>query len=258
MDDMIRNRDRSFDDNANRVSDGYLRTNGEGRLSWPMLRRAEFEATSADQASRGAAAQSAFDMLRTKIAATMQANSWSTLAVTAPTAGCGTTTLAVALATGLARQRDTRVTLLDLNLRRPGVARMLGLKGQFDIADFLNGVASTEDAVVRRGDKLAIVPNTSSMADPTEVLHSASVAAAVETVQQDLAPRFIIFDLPPMLEHDDLLGFLPFVDCVLLVLGAEQSSLGQADACERELSGRNKLLGVVLNKCRLGLGEFDV
>ena len=63
-------------------------------------------------------------MLRTKIAATMQANSWSTLAITAPTAGCGTTTMAVALATGLARQRDTQVTLLDLNLRKPGVARI--------------------------------------------------------------------------------------------------------------------------------------
>lgn len=255
---MIQSRDHRSDDNPNRTTNGHFFSEGKGRLPWPSLRRAELDGLASDHVLKNKASQSAFDMLRTKIAATMQFNNWSTLAITAPTACCGTTTMAVALATALARQRDSRVTLLDLNFRNPGVARMLGLKGQFDIADFINGMISTENAVVRRGDQLTIAPNTSSLSDPTEVLHSGAVAEVVQKIQQDLAPRFIIFDLPPMLEHDDLLGFLPFVDCVLLVLGADQSSLGQADACERELSGRNKLLGVVLNKCRLGLGEFDV
>jgi protein-tyrosine kinase len=228
------------------------------KLTWPKLRRADIGAANPNAVPSGREAVGALDMLRTRVAATMIENNWTTLAVTSPTAQCGSTTLALSLASGLARQRDARVVLFDFNLRNPGIANALGLKGQFAIADLLDGHADTQDCIVRRGEKLAIVPNSRILADPTEILHSSAAAEAVQRVRDDLAPNFVIFDLPPMLEHDDLLGFLPFVDCVLLVLGAERTSVGQADACERELSGREKLLGVVLNKCRLGLGEFDI
>ena len=228
------------------------------RISWPMLRRAETSAVASNQAVVGPLAQGAVDMLRTKVAATMQENKWTTLAVTAPTARCGTTTLAVGLATSLARQRETRVLLFDFNLRKPGIARQLGLKGQFNIGDLLDGSADTRDCLVRRSDNFAIAPNSNAIVNPAETLYSTAAAAAVQRVQAQLAPNFVIFDFPPMLEHDDLLGFLPFVDQVLLVLGAERTSFGQADVCERDLSGRGKLLGVVLNQCQLGLGAYDV
>ena len=258
MDDMIETRDFRFsmpdDLNATSYSGGDSGT----RLSWPMLRRGEMSASAVSPAALGQAAQSAVDMVRTKIASSMQDNKWTMLAVTAPTARCGTTTMAVALAASLARQRDTRVILFDFNLRRPGIAKMLGLKGHFAIANLLDGTAGARECIVRHSDNLAIAPNSNSVVDAAETLFSGTAMSAVQRVQTQLAPNFMIFDLPPMLEHDDLLGFLPFVDQVLLVLGAERSSFGQTDACERELSGRGKLLGVVLNQCQLGLGEYDV
>lgn len=245
MDDVIQYRDRRFD----------TLTGGSDLLSnWEMLPEAGGEAPVFDQAT-----QDCMDMLRTKIAATMQENNWKTLAITAPTSGCGTTTMAVALAMGLSRYTDMRVALFDLNLRKPGVARLLGLKGTFVVTDFLGGTAPDADHhLVRKGTNLAIAPNTILVADPAPILHAAPASAAMALMQTQLAPDYVILDLPPMLEHDDLLGVLPMVDCVLLVLGAERSSLGEADACERELSGRGKLLGVVLNRCRIGLRDIDV
>jgi Mrp family chromosome partitioning ATPase len=63
------------------------------------------------------------------------------------------------------------------------------------------------------------------------------------------AGEFVIFDLPPMLSADDLLAFLPQVDCTLLVAAVGQSSVSDVRDCEQLLSGAN-LLGVVLNKTR--------
>jgi protein-tyrosine kinase len=38
-----------------------------------------------------------------------------------------------------------------------------------------------------------------------------------------MSPDIVIFDLPPMLAADDVLAFLPNVDCVILVAAASKA-----------------------------------
>jgi MinD-like ATPase involved in chromosome partitioning or flagellar assembly len=73
---------------------------------------------------------------------------------------------------------------------------------------------------------------------------------AIRDLKQRFNPDVLICDLPPMLASDDVAAFLPNVDCVILVVEAEADTLGQVDACERELAAQTNVLGVVLNKCR--------
>lgn len=72
----------------------------------------------------------------------------------------------------------------------------------------------------------------------------------MRSLKPKLAPDVVIFDLPPMLANDDVAAFLPNVDCAILVVAAEQTTRAEVDLCERELSQKTNLLGVVLNKCR--------
>lgn len=69
-------------------------------------------------------------------------------------------------------------------------------------------------------------------------------------MQQKMNPDVVLFDMPPMLSNDDVVAFLPNVDCVILIAASEQSTLAEVDICEQELSDRTNVLGVVLNKCR--------
>lgn len=69
-------------------------------------------------------------------------------------------------------------------------------------------------------------------------------------------PDLILYDLPPMLQSDDVMAFLPHLDCVLLVAAAEKSRLDEVDKCERDLSEQTQVLGVVLNKCRYGAEQY--
>src|SRR6185295_6238473 len=73
----------------------------------------------ADQRSKS------FDVLRTQILQEMDRKQWQILAVTSPTAGCGKTLTAINLAMSIARQPERAALLVDMDLRKPQVARRL-------------------------------------------------------------------------------------------------------------------------------------
>src|SRR5262245_43302998 len=68
-----------------------------------------------------------FDVLRTQILQEMDRNNWQIIAVTSPTAGCGKTLTAINLAISIARQPERAALLVDMDLRKPQVARRLGV-----------------------------------------------------------------------------------------------------------------------------------
>jgi Mrp family chromosome partitioning ATPase len=197
-----------------------------------------------------------FDMMRTKILRMMVEKGWSSLAITSPTAECGKTMSSLNLAFSFAQQKDSRTVLMDLDLRRPSVAETLGLTGRSDIEEFLRSGGETPANFVRYGDGLAIGASLRPARNPAELLNHASCGAALARMKADLNPDTVIYDLPPMLTCDDVMAFLPNVDCVLLIAGAEISTIDEIDRCENDLAQQTNVLGVVLNKCRYAGEEY--
>lgn len=191
-----------------------------------------------------------FDMMRTKLLRALRQNGWTSVGITSPSDGCGKTTVALNLAFSLAHQPDLRTVLVDLDLRRPAIARNLDLGGQRSVARVLQGAASVPDVFVRYGDNLAIGGNSEPMRHSGDLLMSAATGQGVAALKAAFAPDVILYDLPPMLMSDDAMAFLPHLDCMLLVAGAEKSRLDEVDKCEQDLAENTNLLGVVLNMCR--------
>lgn len=192
----------------------------------------------------------AFDILRTRVLHLMRENDWTSLMITSPTARCGKTVVGLNLAFSLANQKDCRTALVDLDLRRPQVAEVLGVRSPPSMEVFLKGEAGVEEVFSRYGENLAVAPNCRPVRMAAELLQSPQATRAVASIRQRLAADIVVFDLPPMLANDDVMGFLPNVDCAILVVAAEESTVSEIDLCERELSERTNLLGTVLNKCR--------
>jgi protein-tyrosine kinase len=199
---------------------------------------------------------STFDMLRTKVLRTMRANGWVSLGITSPTNGCGKTTTSLNLAFSLAHQPDIRTVLVDLDLRRPAMAKDLGLTVPQSMASVLQGTRPIAENFVRYGENLAIGTNVQGIRNSAELLMNASTAQGVAALRAAFRPDIVIYDMPPMLMSDDTMAFLPHVDCVLLVAGAETSRLDEVDKCERDLAEQTNVLGVVLNKCRYSGEEY--
>ncbi len=172
--------------------------------------------------------------------------------ITSPGKACGKTTVATNLAISLARHAEARTLLVDLDMRNPRIASCLGL-GDFpiSIADWLGSEAHVESQFIRVGDNLAVCLNTVPTKNSAEFLQDARTARRLNAAIDELAPSAVIYDMPPMLISDDVLGFLPQVDCTLLVAGAGQTTAEEIDECERLLEGSTNFLGVLLNKCTL-------
>lgn len=195
-------------------------------------------------------AHAPFDMMRTRVLQNLRQNNWTSIAITSPTASCGKSLVALNLAFSLAHQQDCRTLLVDLNLKQPRIGEMLGVKAAASMEDFLKGDAAVHDIFLRYGDNLAVGINHQSVEFSAELLQSAEATAVLEDLQQRMGPDVILFDMPPMLSSDDVTAFLPNVDCAILVVAAEHSTFEEVDNCERYLSERTNMLGVVLNKCR--------
>jgi Mrp family chromosome partitioning ATPase len=199
---------------------------------------------------RGDPVHATFDMMRTKTLRMMRDKGWTSLGITSPTAGCGKTTVGLNLAFSFAHQSDTRTVLMDLDLRRPAVAKHLGLDRPQSMASVLQGTRGFAENFVRTGDNLAIGTSARGIRSASEILQHAVTERVLADLRAGFQPNVIIFDLPPMLVNDDVLAFLPHVDCVLLVAAAERSRLDEIDKCEQDLADQSNVLGVILNKCR--------
>ncbi|WP_284164864.1 CpsD/CapB family tyrosine-protein kinase [Frigidibacter sp. SD6-1] len=191
-----------------------------------------------------------YDMLRSRTIRLMKDAGWRRLAVTSPNAACGKTTVSLNLALSLARQRDLRVMLIDLDLRRPALHKLIGYQPARSFHEVLEEKANVAEACVRVGTNLIIAMNATPSRHPAEVLHSDRSREVLKAVEAAWQPDIMIFDMSPMLASDDNVGFLGNVDCSLLVVAAESTTLPNIDVCEKELAQLTNVLGVVLNKCR--------
>jgi MinD-like ATPase involved in chromosome partitioning or flagellar assembly len=150
----------------------------------------------------------------------------------------------------MAHQLNCRTLLVDLDLRRPQVANLLGIDNCPPIAEMLEGKRRPEDFILRCTDNLAVIPNRVPVDLPAELLQHPTTSACVAKLKNSADFDVVIFDMPPLLANDDTISFLPNVDCALLVLEADLTSPEEADMCEHELSQATNVAGVVLNKCR--------
>lgn len=215
-------------------------------------------------AGQGGDAAMPFDILRTRLLREMRTQGWRRVAITSPDAGCGKSTLAANLALSLARQSELRCLLVEMDLRRPTLARLFGIDPAPQFSEALRSPAADRaparvdappaapvlERLVRIGDNLALAVSARPEPAAGELLQSRGLVGVLETLERELAPGVTVFDLPPMLRSDDTLGFLDKVDCALLVVEAEVTPVQQIDMCEQELARGTAVLGVVVNKLR--------
>lgn len=191
-----------------------------------------------------------YDVMRTKLLQKMRSKNWTRIAITSPTAGAGKTMTCINLAFSLSRQSDVHSMLLELDMRRPSMARMLGLTDSCQLARALASDEAPEKHMRRYGKNLIFGANRAPERNPAELLQGSRSAHVVDEIEAQFRPDIMIFDTPPLFAGDDTMAFLDQVDCALLIAEAEKSTIEDIDKCEQELAARTNVLGVVLNKCR--------
>jgi Mrp family chromosome partitioning ATPase len=189
----------------------------------------------------------AFDMLRTKIAHAMASNGWTSIGITSPSPDCGKSVVALNLAFSMAHQPDRTVVLVDLDLRSPGIADLVGCTPKHNLEEYLKGEVDLVAVSRRAGENLILCINGKPVSLPAEWIRDEKISKMPTPLRDAFGAKIIIFDLPPALTNDDVMVFCPYVDCAILVAAAGKTTAREIEESERQLTLTN-YLGVVLNK----------
>lgn len=189
-----------------------------------------------------------FRMLRTQVLQKMRANNWKTLAITSPTAGEGKSLIASNLAVAMAMESNQTVLLVDLDLRHPRLSKYFNLKTEVGIKDYLEGDLNLSDVLVNPSIKrLVMLPGKGRAEDSAELLSSPKMTSLAADLKAQYDSRMIIFDMPPILQTDDVLLASNYIDCTLLVVEDGKNKESEIVKSLQMLDSK-RLLGTVLNK----------
>jgi len=189
-----------------------------------------------------------FRMLRTQVLHKMRENNWQTIAITSPTAGEGKSLIASNLALAMAMESNQTVLLVDLDLRNPRISDYYSLGAKVGLKDYLEGDIELTDVLINPGVQgLVILPGKDRAENSAELLSGAKMMNLAENLKSKYDSRMIIFDMPPILQTDDVLLASKYIDCTLLVVEDGKNKESELVKAVQLLDSR-KLVGSVLNK----------
>ena len=189
-----------------------------------------------------------FHMLRAKVLQDLRKNDWSTIAISAPTPGAGKSLVTVNLAMSIAMEVNQTVLIVDMDLRQPSLHKYFSLKPEYGVQDYIQNDIGIQDMLINPGvERLSILPGRERMLNSSEKLASPKIKALTEELKNRYKSRIVIYDLPPLLVSDDVMVFLPYVDCSLLVVESGVNTQEEIEA-SMKLAEVKPLLGTVLNK----------
>lgn len=133
---------------------------------------------------------------------------------------------AVNLAMSMATELDTTVLLVDADVARPTVLRMLGLPQSAGLLDLLtNDSLDVSDVLLRTNiENLSVLPGGNAKEHATELLASEAMQALVEDMAKRYPDRIIIFDSPPLLLTTEARTLAAHMGQIVFVVRAEQTS----------------------------------
>src|SRR5580704_11189273 len=188
-----------------------------------------------------------FRFLGTRLRHMQQKRAIKRLLVTSSVAGEGKSTVAVNLACALAGGKQ-KILLLEGDLRRPTLARQLGLDDLPGLSEMLEGNAIQPSGIYRLESLgLWILPAGAPPRSPLELLQPVRLAALMDQLASSF--DWIIIDSPPVLPLADTSIWMRLSDAVLLVTRPGTTAKRQLQR-SLEAIEQSKLLGAVLNGSR--------
>lgn len=187
----------------------------------------------------------AYRSLRTNIQYSSFDKKYQTLVVTSSNPGEGKSTVSGNLALVLA-QGDSKVLLVDCDMRRPSVHKKFRISNTYGISDLLVGNKKMESVAHKYNDNLTIVSSGKIPPNPAEMLGSKAMIAFLEEMKKHF--DYIVLDTPPLQAVADAQILSTKVDGSLIVVRA---GVTKKDAVHNAVSIINKvngnIIGTVLN-----------
>lgn len=206
---------------------------------------------SVDVQTLGFQVRESYKTARTNIVYSILKKGCKKIVFTSSEKGEGKTVTASNIAIALAQQVETKVLVVDCDLRRPRVHTTLSLTPTPGLTNFLNDECTAQDVV-----KSTNLPNLYAICygavppNPSELLASDAMKDFVHTLEQEY--DYIIFDAPPIGVVVDAIPIIKLSDGVVLVVRNNQTTYPQLTKAVDMLKRSDaKILGIILNRVKM-------
>lgn len=202
-----------------------------------------------------AAYAEAYRVLRTNVLFGRKNETMNTITVVSGGAAEGKSTTIVNLATVFA-QNDNRVLLVDSDLRRPSLHRILGVSNAIGLTSYLLKQKTLEETILVSPIKgLDFLPSGKLASTSMGILNSTRMKEFFDEVRTRY--DYVFFDSPPIMGVSDASVLASLVDMVVLVVQHRkypQSMTLRAKQTVEKVGGN--LLGIVLNNISINQDSY--
>jgi protein-tyrosine kinase len=179
-----------------------------------------------------------------------------TILVTSALPDEGKSFVAANLAISIAQSIQEYVLLIDCDIRRPSIHTKFGFGDTPGLSEHLaNGTSLSSLLLKTEVDKLSILPGGKPPYNPSELLSSQRMSKLLEEVTERYRDRYIVIDSPPPKLTAETSAISRQVDGILLVV--EYGSTPRQMVSDLiEIMGREKILGIILNKLDMRFSSY--
>ena len=158
----------------------------------------------------------------------------------------GKSTTTINLAFSLA-EANNKVLLIDGDMRRPSVCKIVGIDKEPGLSDILSGNSDIVEAHAVLHENLSVLVSGHIPPNPSELIGSHKMSVLLEKYKKQY--DYILIDLPPVLSVSDPVAISKYLSGMIIVIRHDKT--GRRDLAEtmRQLEYANaKILGFVYNR----------
>jgi capsular exopolysaccharide synthesis family protein len=158
--------------------------------------------------------------------------------------GDGKSLISVNLAASFSKDPNRRVIIIDCDLRRPSLHKLLGTSPQPGLLGYLGGELLQPYCYVQRCERLYFMTAGGIADNPIELLSHERMKKLLDYLRTEFDT--VILDSPPLVPISDAQILTALSDGLILVVRCGRTSYAGIEKAFRNLD-RNKLVGVILN-----------
>lgn len=196
------------------------------------------------------AAKESYRAIRTNLMFSLAKKGCKVIMFTSSIPGEGKTTTLSNVAFSIAKS-NKKVLLVDLDLRKPRVHRLMKLSNTPGLTNILSGFNSAEEVIHKEVFQgLDVLCAGTISPNPAELVASEEMANLLEKLKADY--DYVLLDTPPINVISDALTLMPYVDGTVMVVRPNYTARKDLqNAIEKINMVGGKILGVVANGVRI-------
>jgi exopolysaccharide/PEP-CTERM locus tyrosine autokinase len=171
--------------------------------------------------------------------------------------GEGKTFTSINLALSMALEKDVHVLLVDADVAKPHISRILGVDREPGLMDVLRDPALNIESVILPTDvpNLSVLPAGQRSETATELLASQRMEETVKYLASSDASRIVLIDSPPLLLTSESRALAQCVGQVVIVVRADITpQQAVLDAISKV--GENKSISLILNQAKVTTATY--